>query len=331
MPRRPAGRCVLGVDGGQTKTVALVADARGRILGAGRSGSSDVHAFREPNVPLGNVVSAVVLAAAEARVPTARLHPAVFSLAGADWPEDVELYRTELRDRLELGELPLVVNDAIGALRSGTDDGQGVSVVIGTGMAIGARGPGGPAGTSWHLGFWGEASGAVELGEQAMLAIVRAQLGIGPATSMTASALKRLGVASVEELLHAITGRDGMGDQGLARLAPVLLDAGHEGDAVAGGIVRRHGQVIADYAIAAARQVGWDSGYPVVLCGGVLRHRCTDLVDGIARGLPTATMVRATIEPVFGALLLAYDAAGIAVDRQRLGKTSPPPQFFETA
>ena len=34
---------VLGCDGGNTKTIAVVAHADGRIAGWGRAGSSDVH------------------------------------------------------------------------------------------------------------------------------------------------------------------------------------------------------------------------------------------------------------------------------------------------
>ena len=35
---------LLGVDGGATKTVALVTDGAGEVLGSGRAGSSDIHA-----------------------------------------------------------------------------------------------------------------------------------------------------------------------------------------------------------------------------------------------------------------------------------------------
>jgi hypothetical protein len=41
--------------------------------------------------------------------------------------------------------------------------------------------------------------------------------------------------------------------------------------------------------------------------------------------------VRATDEPVVGALLLAFDRAGIAPERRRLDATMPPPVTFATA
>ena len=37
-------RLLLGVDGGRTKTVALVAEPGGAIVGAGRAGCADIHA-----------------------------------------------------------------------------------------------------------------------------------------------------------------------------------------------------------------------------------------------------------------------------------------------
>jgi len=40
---------------------------------------------------------------------------------------------------LRLKVAPLVVNDAIGPIRTGTDDGVGAAVVCGTGGAVGAR------------------------------------------------------------------------------------------------------------------------------------------------------------------------------------------------
>jgi N-acetylglucosamine kinase-like BadF-type ATPase len=328
--RHGEGPLLLGVDGGATKTVALVADASGRVMGAARSGSSDIHSLSDPEHAIEHIVTAVTEATAQAGADPAGSVRVVFSLCGADWPEDFELYRLELARRLGLPDSPVVVNDAIGALRSGTDDGQGVSVVVGTGIAIGARGPGGPAGRSWHQGFWGEPSGAVELGRRALIAMIRAELGIDPPTAMTDPALALFGVESVEDLLHAITGLQGSGEEGQARLAPVLLDAGHEGDAAAVAIVRSSATLIAGYAAAAGRQVGWGSGYPVVLTGGVLRHRCTDLVDGIADRLPDCAVVRTAAEPVYGALLLAFDEAGIVPDRDRLVATGPPADFFRT-
>ncbi len=319
---------LLGVDGGATKTVAVIADAQGRILGAGRDGSSDIHAVADPAEAVGHVAAAVRAAVGAAGLAPGDVTHAVFSLCGADWPEDMELFQADLADRLGLRGRPDVVNDATGALRAGTSDGVGVSLVIGTGGAIGARGP---TGTTWFSGFRLEPSGAVGLGHEAYVLLVRGEYGPGPVPSFHDEALAAMGVASVDELLFVITRRGGLADQGYARLAPVLLEADHRGDPQAREVVSRHAAMLAAYARAAARRVGFTTEeVSLVLTGGVLRHRCTDLLDGISANAPGFRLVRPTLEPVLGALLLAADRAGVSPDVELLRSTSPDPRFFQT-
>lgn len=320
---------LLGVDGGATKTVAIVADASGEVLGAGRDGSSDIHAVTDPAEAVDRVAAAVREAAASARIATPDLTSAVFSLCGADWPEDVDMYRRGLAERLALPGFPAVTNDAIGALRAGTLDGVGVALVIGTGGAIGARGP---SGATWFSGMRLEPSGATALGRVAHDLLIRGEYGPGPVPSFRDAALAAFDAGSVEELLYLITRRGGLGERGIARLAPVLLEASHLGDPEARSVVARHALMLATYARAAARRVGFADGDEValVVAGGVLRHHCTDLLDGIVAGAPGFRPVRPDLEPAFGALLLAADREGVVPDPQRLRSTGPEPGFFRT-
>src|SRR5947209_14725347 len=114
---------VLGVDGGNTKTVALVAALDGTVVGSGRAGCADIYSWPTPEAGIAEIVAAAegALAAAGARRPDIRA--AVFSLAGADWPEDFVLLRRELG--AWLGREPPVLNDAIGAIRCGVRNGIG--------------------------------------------------------------------------------------------------------------------------------------------------------------------------------------------------------------
>src|SRR5438034_5570828 len=191
---------LLGVDGGNTKTIAFVARADGSVVGVGTAGCADIHNARSPGHALEEIVraSSAALEAAEARAGD--LAAAAFSLAGADWPEDFDLLRHGLAERLELAVEPLVVNDAIGAIRSGTDDGVGVAAVCGTGGAIGARNR---RGGIFHLGFWPDGTGASTLGSEGLAAVWRAAIGVGPETSLTARALDRWSATDPLSLLHA--------------------------------------------------------------------------------------------------------------------------------
>jgi N-acetylglucosamine kinase-like BadF-type ATPase len=325
---RPAAQLLLGVDGGATKTVALIADEGGAVLGAGRSGSSDIHGAAGPASAVARVAEAVRRAAAAAGARPSEMAVAVFCLCGADWPEDDDYYATTLAAELELPRPPTVMNDSYATLRAGTPDGVGVALVLGTGGAVAARGPGGEA---WFSGFRIEASGAAELGRQVYEHLIRATYGSGAVPGYLDAALAAIGVASVEELVHAVSRVDSPSQQTLARLAPVLLEAGHRGDPEARTLVREHGGMLAGYVRGAARRVGLDEGAStVVLGGGLLRHPCPDLADAVAEGLPGWHVVRASVEPAFGALLLAADQAGARPSRERLRESGPDASFFGT-
>jgi N-acetylglucosamine kinase-like BadF-type ATPase len=203
-----------------------------------------------------------------------------------------------------------------------------VALVLGTGGAVAARGPGGE---TWFSGFRIEAAGGEELGRQVYERLIRGEFGSGPVPGYREAALAALGVASVEAFVHAVSRVDSSRQQTLARLAPVLLEAGHRGDREARTLVREHGRMLAGYVRAAARRVGLDvEASTVVLGGGLLRHPCPDLAEAVTEDLPGWHVVRASVEPAFGALLLAADEAGARPSLQRLRETGPEAPFFET-
>ena len=326
----PAGRLLLGVDGGNTKAIALVAGSDGSVLGAGRvTGCADPYA-----VGLDDALEAIVAAAdrALAEAGGGSVGPAVFSLAGADWPEDHARLAGALGARWPAA---VVVNDGIGALRAALPGGPGVVIVLGTGAATAARAI---DGRTWHTSFWQEPQGARELGALALQAVYRAELAIDPPTALTDRVLARLGATSVEAVLHGMTRREGRLWAEPAILAATLLDAAEDGDPTATAIVTRHGAALGRTGLAAARRVGIDGlPFALALAGGVARHPGRLLADAIVgavrEGAPEVRVVRPELEPAAGALLLAFDAAGIAVDgpvRARLLASLPPDALYDT-
>lgn len=325
---------VLGVDAGNTKTVALVARGDGAIAGAGRAGCGDVYGAASADAALAAVQSAVMAALRAAGLGPAGIDVACFSMAGADWPEDYRFLHAAMEQR-GFGRTVIIIHDSLGALRAGSPDGSGVAVVCGTGAAIGARAPDGRA---WHASFWQEPQGAEDLGRKALRAVYRAELGIDPPTSLTARVLGAFGASSVEEMLHHFTAREGRAAMDAARLAPLLLDEAERGDGAARRIVCDHGALLGDYAVVAARRVGIEqSPFPLVLAGGVLRHPTTLLTEAIIARVraasPDVCPLKSRFEPVVGALFLALEATGVAVDPpllDRLVPTLPPASLFTT-
>jgi N-acetylglucosamine kinase-like BadF-type ATPase len=324
---------ILGVDGGNTKTIALVARLDGTIVGAGRGGCGDIYGSAGAAGAIAEIERAVLAALADAGARTSQLSTGAFSLAGADWPEDFVLFERELR-RLGFGRAISVVNDALGALWAGAPAGAAVSVVCGTGVAIGARGA---AGQLWHGSFWLEPGGANELGRRMLRTVLRAELGIEPPTTLTARLLAFYGHERMEQALHAFTAR-GATPPDTGRLARLLLDEADRGDPTARQVALEFAQMLGDYALAGARQVGiMEAPFTLVLAGGVLRHPARllteTLTDRVRAAAPRVQVIESRFEPAVGALFLALELAGAAIDAPllaRLTPTLPPAAFFAT-
>src|SRR5262245_8740925 len=136
---------VLGVDGGNTKTIALVARSDGVIVGAGRSGCGDIYRYGDA-AAVAEITQAASTALKAAGIQAGDLAAGTFSLAGADWLEDFETIHAAMMQH-QLGKSIIVVNDAVGALRAGSPDGTGVAVVCGTGAGTASRNANGQV---WH-------------------------------------------------------------------------------------------------------------------------------------------------------------------------------------
>lgn len=335
---------VLAVDGGNTKTIALVAALDGSIVGTGRGGSSDIYnsfsvdtqGISNADSALTNIEYAVRQALQAAQVQPDELVSGVFNLAGADWPEDFALLQTAMQAR-HFGRVIQVQNDALGVLHSASPHNVGVSVVCGTGGAVGARGPDGHV---WHASFWLTVGGSFDLSHRAFEAVIMAELGLGAPTILKRHVLDLFGLASVEEVLHLRTSREtkAEGNPRIDGLTPLLLDAADEGDEVARHVVREHGRKLGGFATVAARRVGVEhTPFTLVMSGGVLRHRSPMLADAIIERVrevsPDVQPTRSLYEPIIGVLFMALDIAGAKIDesiRERLNATHPDAALFET-
>ncbi|MFD2078025.1 BadF-type ATPase [Actinopolymorpha cephalotaxi] len=356
----------LGVDAGNSKTVALLCDEDGRVVGYARSGNGDIYGAESAAAAVDAVVAAVKDALTTAGAREGDVRASAFRLAGVDWPEDHAYWMDALARRLPALRTPSVLNDGFAAIRCGGPGGAGVAgdavgaigagvaVIGGTGSAVAGRGP---TGTEWSMSFWiQDAHGASGLVGSALRAVYRAELDLGPATALTARLLAFFGATDVEALLHSFTGREtGHGWARQAAAAREVVAAAVEGDEVAAALVLDQGRHLADYARVTARRVGFavdavpadgvddadgvdaGPGVPVVLAGPVLCAAGSPvtaaLLDALPRVFPAARPRLATLPPVSGAVLDALADAGVGLVPavyERLRDTAPPPAFLAT-
>lgn len=326
-------RYVVGVDGGTTKTIALVADDRGHILGAGRGGNSN---WTGPDVeiPMAVVVAAVQQALAQAGLSGEQIAQGAFALAGADWPED-HVRRGAFLSRAGIARRVLVVNDTFGGLRAGLSQPWGAVVIAGTGANAAVITP---AGERWAYGYYADEGGGGTIGRWAMEAVLREEDGRGDKTALTPTVLQTLGYASADDLLRAIIAHQ-LPPRAAHRLCPLVFRVAHGGDAVACDILARDGCLLAEYATGMLRRFQMTAlSFELVLSGSVFKGECPVLIDALTaevhRVAPRARIVRLTLEPAAGAVLLAYDALGIAVTPEvaaNMQATFPDASLFRTA
>ncbi len=270
----PAPDLFLGIDGGGTHTVALLAtraapSAPGDVLGRGESGPSNLQAVGSARAlaALDEAVNRAFAAAGLERGPVAA---ACLGLAGAGRPGDQAVIRA-WADRVRLAARVEVTNDAALLLAAGTPEGWGLAIIAGTGSIAYARTADGRTSRAGGWGYLlGDEGSAYQLVLAGLQAVARAADERGPATCLMEAFLKKLNLRAPAELVPAIYG--GKWDRAaLAALAPLVLDAAEAGDPAARAVAEEAAGQLAQTAAAAAHRLGLDrQAVPVALAGGVL-------------------------------------------------------------
>ncbi|MDA8206930.1 MAG: hypothetical protein M0Z36_12755 [Thermaerobacter sp.] len=297
----------LGVDGGGTKTEALLVD-RTRVLGFQKTGPSN-----HQGVGMDAAVAAIQDAVNGVLVHGGyRLHQVegvVLGLAGADFPEDVD----ELSQRLTLvfGQVPFrVVNDAVIALHAGTDKGWGIAAIAGTGGNVFGLSPDGRGRQVGGLGYeYGDYGSGIDIARDVLHYAFRSAERRGPKTALENAVLGMLGFPSYSALSHAMY-RKQIAPEVFLVLAPVCFSAACDQDPVAINILQRQGRAIAESVVGCARLLDMETELiDVVLAGslwlGQAPHMKDALVQTLARDLPKAQVALTDLKPVAGAALLA--------------------------
>ena len=318
-------RAVLGVDGGGSKTHALVADERGEVLGFASSGRSN---WEDTGLEAAGAALAEAIggALAAAQVPPGALAASAFGLAGLDWDPDRPMLGA-LLDPLGLAGPRRLENDSFIALRAGASRPFGVVVIAGTGHVAAGRDPAGRTVRTLGLGpMYGDFGSATDVAEEAVRAVADAYTGRGPATSLSRLLPPLAGCASAEQLLQRLS----RGLVPLPEAAPLVLQEAEAGDPACRQIVLHAGASLGESAAVVARRLGLGGQrFELVMAGGLFRSRNQllegALVDTMARQAPQAVPVHLTCRPVVGAALDALDLAGLPTDpevRDRLVASS---------
>ena len=293
----------IGIDGGGTKTVGLLADHAGHIIAKAESGASNYHAVGEERTKrvLSDVISQLTTGA------TAALESCTccLGLAGVASSVDKEVIG-RICDEMGLPENRILTHDAQIALIGGAEELSGVIIIAGTGSIVYGMDA---AGREAQAGGWGHLLGdegsGYDIARRAFQAVARAADGRGVPTQLSSLMLETLEFPQPRNLIPWI---HSVSKDKVAQFAGVVFVAANMNDSVAQGIL----DVAADELTLAARividKLGFDQPFNLVLSGGIFSHQPT-FVESLRNRLqdfsPDARVCLPKREPAYGAVLLA--------------------------
>jgi N-acetylglucosamine kinase-like BadF-type ATPase len=295
---------VIGVDGGGTKTHALVADPSGRVLGRGAAGPSNVQAVGVEATYA--ALDAAVTAALDEAGLGGKPRALCLGMAGAGRAADRAVIERWASARYP-GVLARVTHDAALVLAAGTPAGWGIAVLCGTGSLVYGVDPSGAAARAGGWGYLlGDEGSGYALGRAALRAIARAADGRGPSTSLTDAVLVHWSLDAPAALIAHVY-RPPLSRAAIAELAPLVVAEAEAGDAVAGALVQEAGRSLAVAVWAVAARLAFPVPIPCALAGSVIvRAQPVQraLLSAVAPQLSLAPVVLVK-EPARGALRLA--------------------------
>jgi len=299
-----------GIDGGGTRTRAVLVDDAGKFVGYGASGASNPKAVGLDGAAA-SVCEALDRAFRNVESREKNEIKAFIGLAGV---------RTE-SDRGAVSEAFLKPLAAIGlgsarihyghdldvAHAAALGGGEGVVLVVGTGSAALGKDANGrirqAGGWGWFIddpgsGYW--------LGYQAMRAAARSCDGRGPMTVLEERVRTFLRISTLHEMPNIIYNPH-FSRERVAELAPIVFEAAEAGDVCANSILKDGFEELALMVATVARELEMER--PTVSAVGGITHRGVSFENRLSEALhaqmPFANIVHAKATPVVGSVILA--------------------------
>jgi len=295
----------LGIDGGGSKTVCLLADATS-VLARASSGPSNI--IRVGAAKARESLHEVIRDACEqARVSCQDIQATCVGAAGAGRAEIADQIRCMLGEILDC---PIrVVPDMVIALEAAFAGGPGLVVISGTGSVAFGRNEHGQTARAggWGFAISDEGSG-YWIGREAVSALFRAR-DRGEKLNCESEILKQWELTDLDDLTvyaNSAQVRD------FAGLFPMVASLAEAGDRIAREtLARAANELAALVSTAAARLWGSAESFVVAMAGGVFQHSRflrEEFKRRISVECPSARQGNFVEEPATGALYLAQNA-----------------------
>ncbi|MEM7414389.1 MAG: BadF/BadG/BcrA/BcrD ATPase family protein [Gemmatimonadota bacterium] len=295
----------VGVDGGGTRTRAVLVDDEGREIGRGEAPGAVASAAHPERV-----VAAVELAigraveAAGARGDSTGVPARLWAgLAGAGQAAARDAVHARMVD-VGVAREVVIGTDVEAAFASAFPDGEGVLLIAGTGSIAWSRGPDGATRRSggWGAHLGDEGSGFA-IGRAGLALVTRVRDRRASPTTLEATLLDACGVGSADDLVAWVAAAS---KRDVAALAPLVVEAADADDTEATLLVNR---AVADL-LDVVTPLRPDIDPTVVLWGGLIADR-GPLSGRVVQALEAAgwSVADRGVDPPLGAARLARAGA----------------------
>ncbi len=301
-------RFLLAVEGGGSKTQALVTDLDGKNLGRGFGPGSNLHGvgLEGASKAVGMAIDGALMNATGrlgqgGSWKDAGIAAACFGLAGIDGPEDEAAFSAWARAQSVADRLA-IVNDSELVVAAGTPEGWGIALISGAGSVCLGRSP---QGRTVRVGGWGPLLGDEGSGYRLAIDALRLATqtvdGRDSAAALVHAILKHWSLGDAAALINYVHAPK-MTPADIAGLASVVQSLAAGGDPSAKALVEQSVKDLARQVDTAIRKLGLEKP-PLALAGSQLR-------GDIRRGVLTAIQsplgdVTFVDDPCRGAVTLA--------------------------
>lgn len=302
-------KVVVGIDGGGTKTQAMLMDERGVALGSGLGGPSNYDDIGV-EATAANIAVAVQAACQAAGIEQRSFDAAFLGLAGVVSATDHAIIR-QIAQQLELAasDAIQVDHDCRIALAGGLSGRPGIAQIAGTGASTYGRTA---DGREWRSGGWGhllsDEGSSYWFGIEAIKVALRCYDGRQAPSQLYTQVMQSFELSDINEIMHRFYVK-GLSRSEIASLAPLVIEAAQENDGAALDLIKAGMEQIAECVEAVARKLGFEQAESeLALIGGLFRAGpvvIDPLQDAVSARLPKCRLLLAERDPVVGACLLA--------------------------
>ncbi len=296
----------IGIDGGGTKTVGLLATDTGECITKVQTGPSNYHVvgIEKTHEVLNEIITR--LTTHYGKTPLQSI-PVCIGMAGLG-REDDRIVIGKICDQIGISKNRILTHDAHIALVGGTEKHAGVIVISGTGSIVYGINE---SGKEVRTGGWGyllgdEGSG-YDIALKGLQAIARAADRRGRPTLLTDLILQRIMLNTPNELIGwtQAASRDE-----IAQLAGLVFEAAELKDERAIQIVDDAFSELACAVETVTVQLDFSQQFDIIFSGGILLNQPM-LADKLQRWIEKiiigSTVMRPKHEPAYGAVLLAIE------------------------